>query len=322
VAQLAVLPAARARLRLADTGQVAGVVLVWLLVVGVTDIYKPFFVSYPTFVAITFGMTVIGVMAIGQSVVMMSGGLVDLSAGVNAAGAAIIVAKLLQKNYPWEVAVVAALAFGLAYGAVNGSLVVFAGINPIITTLATQFAGTGILNLSSGFEPVPSGSVFSTFGRGRFLGTPNLFWVMLLLVLLAHFAYARTRPGRHARAIGGYWPAAVARGISRRRVRLAAFCIGGFFAAAGGVVLAAQQDFVETDLGSQFVFQVITAVLISGISMAGGRGRILALLASLTLISTLPTALVTLGFSSNWESVLQGLFLAIAVAIDALRRRI
>lgn len=312
--------AVRARLRVAFTAQVTGVVLIWLLVVGGTEAAKSFFVGYPTYIAVTFGMTVIGVMAIGQAVLMISGGLGDLSAGVNAAGAAIIVAKLLQATVSWEVAVLAALAFGLAFGALNGCLVVLAGLNPIIATLATQFAATGILNLSSGFEPVPSGSAFSQFGRGRFLGTPNLFWVMLVMVVVAQYLFSRTRAGRHARAVGGNWRAAVARGISRERVRMAAFCVSGLCAAAGGVVLAAQQDFVQTDLGTQFVFQVITAVLLCGISMAGGRGQIVALIASLALISTVPTALVTLGFSSNWEPVLQGLFLATAVAIDALRR--
>jgi ribose transport system permease protein len=303
------------------TGQVTGVILVWLLIVAGTDAAKPFFVSYPTFVAVTFGMTVVGVMAIGEAVVMISGGLADLSTGANAAGAAIISAKLLQANHPWEVAVLAALAYGLAFGAVNGTLIVFGGINPIVATLATQFAASGIINLTSGFESVPSGTAFSEFGRGRFLGTPNLFWVMLVLILVAQLVLSRTRPGRHLRAVGGNWQAAVARGISRRRVRMAAFCIAGFFASAGGVVLAAQQDFVEGDLGTQFVFQVVAAVLICGISMAGGRGQIISLVAGLALVSTMPTALVVLGFSSHWEAVLQGAFLAVAVAIDALRRR-
>src|SRR5207247_3789615 len=122
------------------------------------------------------------------------------------------------------------------------------------------------------------------FGRDRLLGAPDLFWVMLLLVALVGVVLAHTRPGRHAIALGGGRDAAVTRGISRARVRITTFAFAGMCAAAGGVMTAAQLDVVETGVGQSTQFQVITAVVLGGISLSGGRGDFLGLLASLVLL--------------------------------------
>lgn len=314
--------AVRRRLSLpAGLGNAPIILGVWLLLVIAAQLARPGFMNHGTFVAVTFGMTVIGMMAIGEAALIMSGGMVDLSIGANAAAAAVVVAKILQQGLPWEVAVIAGLAVGVVFGLVNGSLVVFAGINPIITTLAIQFAASGALNLVAGIERVPNQSLLHEVGRSQFLGTPALFWAMLVLLLLVELFLTRTRPGRHLVAIGGDWRAATMRGISRPKVRFGAFIFCGFCAAAGGALLAAQLDTVETSLGSNLPFQVVTAVLVGGVSLAGGRGAMLGLLASLALISTMGTALVWLGFSSTWETVLEGLVLAVAVSVDAVRTR-
>lgn len=292
----------------------------WLALVVVTGIDKPGFLGYSTYVTIAYGMAVTGVMAVGVATVMLSGGVIDLSVAANAAFAGELTAILLQHGVPSAPVALLVLAFGAGFGAVNGLLIVFARLSPIITTLGTSFVASGILNLVGGFEPVPAESALRAFGRERFLGTPEIFWAMILMLAATGFFLARTRPGRHAVAVGGSRLAAISRGISIPRVRLVTFVFCGICAAAGGILIAAQLDIVQTSIATDTQFRVPTAVILGGISLRGGQGNFLGLFASVLFISTLPTALTALDLSSAWEAVFQGGLLALAVGIDALRR--
>jgi ribose transport system permease protein len=167
--------------------------------------------------------------------------------------------------------------------------------------------------------PIASGLV--AFGREYFLGLPNIWWPMVALVLVVGYFLPRTRYGRHILAVGGNRLAAQARGISLKKTRFGVFSVAGAIVGFAGVLFAASNGPFAPTAGASFQLPVIAAVILAGVSLAGGRGNIWLILLSVGFLSTVPTSLVFFGLSSNWQAVFQGLILIIAVAIDGWRAR-
>lgn len=301
----------------------AALITVWGALIIATTTAHPDFLSHSTLLAIGFNMVVPGVVALGLSLVTVSGALLDLSVGVTVAASAIMVATVLRAGYPTGLAVAAGLTTGVLIGLVNVILVVGIGINPIVATLATAFAGGGLLTVTvTGVqETVPTASGLNSFGQQKLFGIPEVLVVVLLLIALVESLIVRTRPGRHLIAVGGNPVAARARGISLRRVRVFALLASAMFAALGGVFLASQTTILSSAPDAQLSYRVAAIVLLGGISLSGGRGRVTGLFASLLLLSTLPTAIVSFGVSSSWQAILEGAALFLAVCLDARRVR-
>ena len=168
------------------------------------------------------------------------------------------------------------------------------------------------------FERVPG---LSQFGRGYFLGLPNIFWPMLLLLAIVGFVMRQTRYGRRAVAVGGNPTAAKSRGISLKKTRFAIFGSAGALAGVAAVLFTGSNANFTPNDGSNYLLSVIAAVILAGISLSGGRGHLWMILPSVGFLSTVPVSLVFFGLSDNWQTVMQGAILIIAVAIDGLRQR-
>ena len=309
------------RVSLGDWGSPVVVVVAWLALVAATALYRPDFLSHQTVLAIAFTMSIVGVLAIGQGLVAISGGFIDLSQPCGLILAGLVAVRLSEAGMPLPVLIIAAVLTGMSWGLLNATIIVFAKLNPVIVTLATNFIGLAALFLVFQLAQVPNGSDIYHFGRAAFLGLPAIWWPMLGLILLTGAIMQRTRYGRRTIAVGGNRDAARARGISLRRTRF------GVFTAAGGFVGFAAVLFVSAagpfNPGSANVLQlnVIAAVILAGISLAGGRGHFWTLLISVGFLSTVPTALVFFGLSSDAQAIFQGLILVAAVAIDGYRAR-
>ncbi len=293
----------------------------WLLLVIASGLHRADFLAQQTVLAVTFTMAITGVLAVGQALVGISGGILDLSQPTSLVLTAYITSQLLAAGVNTAVVVGVAIAAGAAWGFANALVIVFARLNPIIVTLATNFVGTAVLFLVFQSAQAPINSGLRAFGRGYFLGLPDIWYPMVLLVLLVGFFLPRTRYGRHAIAVGGSRIAARARGISLRKTRFAIFTAGGVCAGIAGVLFAASNAAFSPTAGSDFLLPVIAAVILAGVSLAGGRGNILLILLSVGFLSTVPTALVFFGLSSNWQVVFQGLILIVAVSIDGYREK-
>ena len=308
------------RVRPEGSGTAVTVALAWVLLVVASSLNRPDFFSHQTVLAVTFTMAITGVLAVGQSLVAMSGGILDLSIPTALILPAYVTTKLLENDLPAAVVVALALLTGAAWGAVNATIIVFGKLNPIIVTLATNFAGLSALFLVFQNAQTPQASAVRQFGKGYFLGLPNIWWPMLVLVLVVGLLIPRTRYGRRMTAVGGNAAAAKARGISLRRTRYAVFMASGICAALAGVLFAAANASFTPSEGSAFLLPVLAAVILAGISLQGGRGNLLLLLLSVGFLATVPTALVFVGLNSDWQIVFQGVILIIAVAIDGRRR--
>lgn len=293
----------------------------WLLLIAVSGLNRADFLSHQTVLAVTFTMAITGVLAVGQALVSISGGFLDLSHPTSLGLTAYVIAQLLAAGAPVALVLPLAICVGAACGLLNAAVIVLGKLNPVIVTLASNFVGVAALYLTFQIAQAPINSALCDYGRGSFLGIPNIWWPMLALVLVVGFLVPRTRWGRHAIAVGGNRFAARARGISLRRTRFAIFTASGACAGLAGVLFAASSGPFAPTAGAAFQLPVIASVILAGVSLAGGRGEIWLILLSVGFLSTVPTSLVFFGLSSDWQAVFQGLILVLSVAIDGFRGR-
>jgi ribose transport system permease protein len=293
----------------------------WLLLILLTGVTKPTFLSNQTVLAITFTMAIIGVLAIGQGLVAISGGFIDLSQPAALIFSSFVAVRVTEFGMPLPVTILAAVLAGMAWGFLNALIIVYAKLNPVIVTLATNFIGLAALFLVFQQAQVPIGSDIHAFGRASFFGLPAIWWPMLLLILIIGFLMPRTRYGRRAIAVGGNRFAARARGISLKATRFAIFTAAGGFVGFAAVLFAASSGPFNPSSANLLQLNVIAAVILAGISLSGGRGNFWYLLLSVGFLSTIPTALVFFGLTSDSQSIFQGFILLIAVAIDGYRAR-
>ncbi|WP_341955521.1 ABC transporter permease [Microbacterium sp. LWH13-1.2] len=292
---------------------------VWFLLAAATTIVRPDFLSSQSLLAITFTMAISGVLSVAQGIVVIGGGLLDLSLPVSLVVSAWATVTLLAAGVPDLLAVVAGIVAGAAWGLLNGLIIVFGKLNPIIVTLATGFGGLAIMMIGFKSAQIPSGPALRAFGLGQFLGLPNIFWPMLAIVVLAGLAIAWTRWGRRLTAVGGNPQAARARGVSLRRVRLATFSGAGAVAGLAGVLFASVTPSFTPNAGASYQLIVIAAVILAGISLSGGKGNFLVLLLSVGFLSTIPVSIAFFGLPPAFALIFQGALLIIAVGIDGFR---
>ncbi len=301
-----------------DALTIAGV---WALLIVVTTLVRPDFLSSQTLLAVTFTASITGILAVAQSLIVISGGLLDLSLPVSLVLSAFTTVTAVTAGAPTIVAIAVGIVTGAAWGALNGLIVVFGKLNPIIVTLATGFGGLALMLLVFKSAQIPSGSELRQFGLGRFLGLPNIFWPMIAIIVLAGLALACTRWGRRLIAVGGNAQAAKARGIPLRRTRLSIFIGAGAVAGLAGVLFSTVNPSFTPNAGAGFQLIVIAAVILAGVSLSGGKGNLLVLLLSVGFLATIPTSIAFFGLAPAWAMVFQGALLVIAVGIDGYRMK-
>lgn len=307
--------------RLHGWGAALALLGAWLVLIAVSGLHRADFLAHQTVLAVTFTMAVTGVLAVGQALVAISGGILDLSQPTSLVLTAYVTSLLLSLGVNTLLVVVVAVLLGAAWGFLNALIIVFGKLNPIIVTLATNFVGVAALFLIFQNAQAPINSPLRQFGRGYFLGLPDIWWPMVLLVLVVGYLLPRTRYGRRTIAVGGNRTAAQARGVSLRKTRFGVFAVAGACAGMAGVLFAAANAAFAATAGADFLLPVIASVILAGVSLAGGRGNLLLLLLSVGFLSTVPTSLAFFGLTSSWQAVFQGMILILAVSLDGYREK-
>ena len=294
-------------------------IVVWVALIAATGLYRPDFFAHQTVLAVAFTMSIVGVLAIAQGIIAISGGFIDLSQPACLILTGLVSVRLSEAGLPLALVFLGAILVGMAWGALNAAIVVAAKLNPVIVTLSTNFIGLAALYLVFQLAQVPNDSEIYVMGRARFLGLPVIWWPMLLLIVIVGYLVRYTRFGRRMTAVGGNRFAAKARGISLKSTRFATFMAAGGFVGFAAVLFASAAGPFNPSSASTLQLSVIASVILAGISLAGGRGTFWMLLLSVGFLSTIPTSLVFFGLSSDTQSIFQGILLMIAVSIDGYR---
>ncbi|MGW3120176.1 ABC transporter permease/substrate-binding protein [Streptomyces sp. NPDC001107] len=264
---------------------------------------------------------VTAILAFGVTFVIVSAG-IDLSVGSVAALSATVLAwSATSQGLPVAVAVLLAVATGIACGLVNGFLISYGKLPPFIATLAMLSVGRGLSLVISQGSPIAFPGSVSHLGDtlGGWLPVPVL--VMVVMGLITEFVLGRTYIGRSMYAIGGNEEAARLSGLRVKRQKLAIYAFSGLFAAAAGIVLAARLSSAQPQAAQGYELDAIAAVVIGGASLAGGTGKASGTLIGALILAVLRNGLNLLSVSAFWQQVVIGVVIALAVLLDTVRRK-
>jgi ribose transport system permease protein len=280
-----------------------------------------FFLQYENIVNILAAIAVVGIVSAAATMLLVAGQ-VDLSVGSGVALVTTMFAWSLSHGDGVLTAVLIATAVGVVIGIANGFVVTVIGVNSLITTLGTLAICRGLAELRSngqgiGFEG------FQGLGLVRPLfDIPWAVWVFLGVMLLIGLVMRLTVYGRSLYAIGSNPIAARLAGMRVNRTIFVGFLVSGLAMALAGLVLASQTGQGSGNAAAGLELSAVTAVILGGASLAGGRGTILGTLLGLLIIGTINNGLVLLDVQSFWQEVVRGALLIFAVGFDQVRRRL
>lgn len=293
-----------------------------ILLIAVIGAQDPNFFRWQNIVAIGTTIAVFGLLAVGQTVVILLGAL-DISVGSMTGLASVTSAMIFTVTSSSTMGILAALLVGLICGVVNGVIIVYGRVNPVIATLATLAAFKGIAQLVSngraqGFTG--TNDVFVFLARGAIAGIPVLIWIFVVVALAVHLILNYTDVGRNIYAIGGNDTAARLAGISVNRYLVGTYACVGLLAGLAGIMLTARTGSGQPISGSEGLeLEAITAAALGGAALQGGKGTIGGTVLAVALLGVLTNGLTVLGVNPFWQNVAKGALLVIAVVIQQRR---
>jgi len=302
---------------------------------GETRILFPENYWWPTFLTrsnllnVAAKNVVIGVIAVGMTMVIITAG-IDLSVGSLVALSAVVAASLIagfggrEATAPTMIlASLAAVAVCAGVGAFSGLMVTAFKIPPFVVTLAMMWVASGMAFILSGGKSIADvPESFDWLGSdATLLGIPNTLVLMLVIYAIGHVVMSRTTLGRHVYAVGGNRLAARLSGIHVNRVLLVVYTISGSMAGIGGLMLASQFQSGVATYGAMYELYAIAAVVVGGTSLAGGEGKILGTLIGVFIIAVVQNAMNLLEIGSYAQNVVLGLIVLLVVLLDMIKRQ-
>jgi len=300
-----------------------GILIPLIILCGITTSGNPLFLTFNNFSVILIYATYMGIISIGQGVVIMSGE-IDLSVGLNACFSGIVFGyftAVLQANP--IICILAGIIAGVLIGTLNGYLVAKFGLVNFVTTLATMFLCWGLAVTISGGRPLlPFPMYYIEYSMAKPLGLSYSFFILLAIFIIMEIVIRYTTVGRRFKAVGGNKEAALMAGIDVVKVKWGAYILSGSFAAISGMLAAISMNAASPDFGIGLEFRTITACAVGGISFAGGSGSILGVGIGILFVNILNNCLQLLRVESNWQLVIIGFVLVISVILDNLKKEI
>jgi ribose transport system permease protein len=288
---------------------------------GGDRLFESTFLTWTNITQVLRALSFVAIMAIGQAVVIITGG-IDLSVGSILGLSAVVSAVLLNQNFSIFTSTLAGLGAGLACGAVNGALVTEAKLPPFIATLGMMSVARGLAFAITGGQTIRDlPADFLVIGQGSILEVPVPVIIMILLAAAVGMFLKSSYWGRYVYAIGGNEEAAVYSGVNVRRVKLVVYSLCGLLSGVAGVLFASRFGVGQSTSGLGYELDVIAAAVIGGISLSGGRGTILGVMIGSILMGVLRNGLVLLDVSQYWQQVAIGAVIILAVVLDRKTKR-
>ncbi len=253
----------------------------------------------------------------------ITGGHIDLSVGSTMALVTIIISELIQQGFGIPIALLGGFALGFVIGLINGVLVAKVRLPAFLVTLGTMGIIRGIALATTGTMPVPLLDLtFSeVFSNASIFGVPALFMWTILAFIVAVFIYKFTPFGNKLNAVGGNPIAASYTGVNVSRVTIKTFLISSGFATMAGIMTLARMNTARPDSSADMAMDAITAVILGGTSMFGGKGFVFKTFIGALLLITITNALIILNVESNIQEIIKGVILIAAVSINTLSKK-
>lgn len=301
-----------------------------IVMIVVFSIASPNFLQFNNVVGILLATAVNGVLALGVTFVIISGG-IDLSIGTVMTLSAVMTGVLItDMDLPVPLGIVGGIATGGLAGIANGILIARFKIPPFIATLGMLNVAKGFALVVSGLKPIyfndtpevnqgAMGSLIGSLIPG--LAIPNIVLVLFGAALVASLVLSKTILGRYTFALGSNEEASRLSGVSVARWKIAVYTVCGLFAGLAGVLIAARLNSAQPALGQGYELDAIAAAVIGGTSLSGGEGSILGTVIGAFIISTLTNGLRIMSVPQEWQIAVTGGIVILAVYVDIVRRR-
>ncbi len=303
------------------------------------SVMSPNFLNPASMIIMAKHVAINAIIAIGMTFVILSAG-IDLSVGSIVGLGGMIAGMLINQGVilpifgvviyfkVWLI-IVLVLASGTVIGLINGWVITKLNVAPFIATLGTMYAARGFALLSNNGATFPNlvgkpelgNTGFPWIGSGTLLGIPMPIWLMIVVGLVAAFISMRTPFGRHVYAIGGNERAARTSGVRVIPTKIFVYMISGFCSAMAGLIVSSQLIASHPASGTSFELNAIAAAVLGGTSLSGGRGNIGGTIVGAFVIGVLGDGLIMMGVSDFWQTVIKGVVIVLAVAIDQFQAR-
>ncbi|MCF7929415.1 MAG: ABC transporter permease [Spirochaetales bacterium] len=295
-------------------------IIILIIFVVVFSIISPDFRTAGNFINLLKQVTVIGVISCGLTMVVITGCL-DLSVGSVFSMLGLIAILCQQHSNLLGIAV--PLAIAVAVGLFNGFIVTKYNVNSIIATLGSLslFSGIALLITNGAIISGRTRTWYGIIGRGKMLEIPNHVFVLFLVAIIFHIILSRTSFGRKAKYVGTNRAAAQIAGIKTKKIRTIAFVISSLSVAIAVLIYTSRMTPASPIMGVGFEFDAVTAVVIGGTSLAGGKGSIFRTIIGVLLLATIINVLTLYNFPFAFQSIIKGMLIITAIVIDVRARK-
>lgn len=292
-----------------------------LAIMGVAlTIGTPEFFTIANLTNVTLQVAVLAIVSLGMTLIILTEG-IDLSAGAVLGLCGVSAALMLSTGYSLPLAIGTALLIGIAFGALNGTLVAVAGMPPFIVTLgAFGIAQSIAMALTKGDSVTNLPDYFRWFNDGVFAGLPVPIWATFAAFLVTWLLLYRTKFGRYVFAIGGNRRALILSGTRVNFYHIAIYGYAGVLLGLASFIMTARMNAAHPTIGIGIEFDAIAAVILGGTSFEKGRGGIAGTMVGTLAVGVLRNGLNLVGVGAEWQVAIVGVVIICAVGLDSLRR--
>ena len=291
-----------------------GVLVVFVLLFAVSCMLSDRFLQTSNLFNILRQISMFGILSVGMTFVIVSGG-IDLSVGSIIALVCVITANMVN-DHGIIPAILVALLAGALVGLINGVGIAYGKLQPFIMTLGTMYMASGAASIYTNGTPISIKGNFSKIGNSMLFNTIPLPAIYFIVILIAAYLVMRnTRFGRHVYSIGSNKEATRLAGVDVKKVTLSVYILSGVLAAVTGIIFAAQMASGSPVAGEGYEMNAITAAVVGGTSMSGGKGNLLGTFLGAVIMGILSNIMNLCGVSSYWQTVLTGLILVVAILV-------
>jgi ribose/xylose/arabinose/galactoside ABC-type transport system permease subunit len=299
--------------------------IIWALVVLVIimTLAEPAFLSKGNILTILKQASITGVLAIGMMMVIVSGG-IDLGVGSVLAVSCVASAYFATKamGLPIAVPFIVGIGIGCAFGALNGIGISYIGFAPFIMTMATLSIARGVALVATNKKPIFNlNPEFIKVSNDFFVNLPSLLFYFLFVSLIGYVLTKKTVFGKWLYSIGGNERAALFSGINVKMIKTIIYTMMGALSGLTGVLMASRITSGNPTVGESYELDAIAACVIGGVSMSGGTGTVVGTVAGVLILGVISNGLDILGISSDYQKIMKGFIILLAVFIDIRARK-